>query len=130
MEWQRRLGDWPECSGRGQSCEGIVERRGGRGQVPGRSRQQLDRVWTTQVVQGGNSCRGQRSAAAGLLTTADPQWIWACTKRLAELHPGEPMEITDWENVATELHRNAVPGDLPEKTAEAYTRVRATGQDE
>lgn len=60
------------------------------------------------------------------MTTEAQQWIWSCTKRLAELHPGEPMDLDDWENVATELHRSASPGDTPEQVAEVYTRMRAT----
>ena len=59
------------------------------------------------------------------MTTEVQQWIWACTKRLAELHPGEPMELDDWENVATGLHQSAA-GETPEKAAEAYTAMRAS----
>lgn len=60
------------------------------------------------------------------MTTEAQQWIWSCTKRLAELHPGEPMDLDDWENVAIELHRNASLGETPDHAAEAYTRMRAT----
>lgn len=60
------------------------------------------------------------------MTTDPKQWIWACTKRLAELHPGEPMELDDWENVATELHRTAADADRPERVAETYTKMRAS----
>lgn len=60
------------------------------------------------------------------MTTDVEQWIWACTKRLAELHPGEPMELDDWENVATGLQQTAPAGESPEKAAEAYTALRAS----
>lgn len=66
------------------------------------------------------------SVKARFMTIDAQQWIWTCTKRLAELHPGEPMDLDDWENVATDLHRTAVVGDTPEKVAEAYSRMRAS----
>ena len=60
------------------------------------------------------------------MTTDVQQWIWTCTKHLAKLHPGEPMELDDWENVATDLQRNAAEGESPERVAETYTRLRAS----